>query len=100
MRAVVDEYDDRVLIGEIYLPVERLMAYYGSERRGVHLPFNFHLIRRALGRPDDRGRWCSDYEAALPPAAGRTGCSATTTSPRIATPARAAPRRASRRCCC
>jgi alpha-glucosidase len=44
MRAVVDEYDDRVLIGEIYLPVDRLVSYYGREGRGAHLPFNFHLI--------------------------------------------------------
>jgi alpha-glucosidase len=31
------------MIGEIYLPVERLVAYYG-EGRGAQLPFNFHLI--------------------------------------------------------
>ncbi len=30
MRAVLDEYGDRVLIGEIYLPVPRLVAYYGE----------------------------------------------------------------------
>ena len=44
MRKVVDEYDDRVLIGEAWLPFERLMAYYGPSLAGVHLPFNFHLI--------------------------------------------------------
>ena len=31
MRRVVDEFDDRVLIGEIYLPIERLVAYYGDD---------------------------------------------------------------------
>src|SRR3954464_13087116 len=31
MRRVVDEYPDRVLIGEIYLPLDRLMAYYGRD---------------------------------------------------------------------
>ena len=30
MREVIEEYDDRMLVGEIYLPVERLMAYYGA----------------------------------------------------------------------
>lgn len=45
MRAVLDEFDDRLLIGEIYLPVEKLVSYYGTEPgKGVHLPFNFHLI--------------------------------------------------------
>ncbi|WP_131858324.1 alpha-amylase family glycosyl hydrolase [Bosea sp. BK604] len=58
--------DERVLIGEIYLPVERLMPYYGGERAEVHLPFNFQLIdapweARALAR------LIADYEAALPP---------------------------------
>ncbi len=37
MRAIADRYGakgqgERVLIGEIYLPVDRLMHYYGGER--------------------------------------------------------------------
>jgi alpha-glucosidase len=44
LRSVVEEYDDRMLVGEIYLPVERLMAYYGASGKGAHLPFNFQLI--------------------------------------------------------
>lgn len=44
MRATLAAYGDRVLIGEIYLPVERLVAYYGERLEGVHLPFNFQLI--------------------------------------------------------
>ncbi len=44
MRDVMDEYDERVLIGEIYLPVERLVKYYGEQGEGTHLPFNFQLI--------------------------------------------------------
>jgi alpha-glucosidase len=68
MRAVVDEFDDRLLIGEIYLPLERLVAYYGADLRGAHLPFNFALLSapwhaRALAALIDR------YEAALPPGA-------------------------------
>jgi alpha-glucosidase len=48
LRATTDAYPgDRVLIGEIYLPLERLVAYYGTpELPGVHLPFNFQLITR------------------------------------------------------
>jgi alpha-glucosidase len=45
MRQVVDAYEDRVLIGEIYLPLERLVTYYGTDLAGVHLPFNFQLLQ-------------------------------------------------------
>lgn len=44
MREVVDEYDERVLIGEIYLPVKKLMVYHELDKKGAHLPFNFQLI--------------------------------------------------------
>src|SRR5258708_40189822 len=49
MREFADSYGamgqgKRVLLGEISLPVDRLMRYYGSERPGVHLPLNFQLI--------------------------------------------------------
>ena len=44
MRRVLDAYPDRVLIGEVYLPFERLVAYYGRDMTGAHLPFNFQLI--------------------------------------------------------
>jgi alpha-glucosidase len=41
MREVIDDYEDCVMIGEAYLSLERVVAYYGA---GVHLPFNFALI--------------------------------------------------------
>ena len=65
MRELVDAYDERVLIGEIYLPVERLVAYYGEDMSGVHLPFNFQLI---LAQWDARhlARLIDEYEAAIP----------------------------------
>ena len=44
MRRLADGYGDRVLVGEIYLPVEKLVTYYGREGGGVHLPYNFQLI--------------------------------------------------------
>ncbi|GGL72619.1 alpha-amylase [Deinococcus aerolatus] len=47
MRAVLDEFEDRMMVGEIYLPVEQLLPYAGTEDAAmVHLPFNFHLILR------------------------------------------------------
>jgi len=44
MRALLASYGERVLIGEAWLPFDRLMAYYGSSLDSFHLPFNFHLI--------------------------------------------------------
>jgi len=41
---VIEEFDKRMLIGEIYLPIEKLVAYYGRDLRGCHLPFNFSLL--------------------------------------------------------
>jgi glycosidase len=70
MRRLVEQYPgERLLIGEIYLPVERLVRYYGpAEAPEVHLPFNFQLI----GAPWDARvlhRLIADYEAVLPPGA-------------------------------
>ena len=44
MRVVSDEYDDRLLIGEIYLPVDRLVQYYGQNGEILQMPHNFHLL--------------------------------------------------------
>ena len=66
MRELADEYDDRLLIGELYLPIERLVAYYGERGEGVHLPFNFHLISTPWNARDIAALIAS-YEAALPP---------------------------------
>jgi alpha-glucosidase len=56
MRSVVDEFGDRLLIGEIYLPIERLVKYYGRDLRGAHLPFNFSLLSTSWLRAGRRGR--------------------------------------------
>jgi alpha-glucosidase len=66
MRSLFDAYDERVMIGEIYLPVERLVRYYGADGSGVHLPFNFQLVLA----PWDAGHIAGlieEYERALPP---------------------------------
>ena len=65
MRAVADEYPDKVMIGEAYLPIDRLMAYYGADLTGFHLPFNFHLISTAW-QPQPIASLIEAYEAALP----------------------------------
>jgi alpha-glucosidase len=66
MRAVIDEFPDRVLIGEIYLPIERLVAYYGHDLRGANMPFNFALLE-VPWRAREIARLIDQYEAALPP---------------------------------
>jgi len=65
MRALLDEYRERVLIGEIYLPLERLVKYYGADLRGAHLPFNFQLIH-AQWDAAHLARLIREYEQALP----------------------------------
>lgn len=66
MRDVMEEIDPhRVLIGEIYLPVQQLVTYYGVDNRGAHLPFNFQL----LSLPWDAQQIAAAidlYESALP----------------------------------
>ena len=56
---------DRVMIGEAYLPIDRLMAYYGADLTGFHLPFNFHLISTDW-KPKPVASLIEAYEAALP----------------------------------
>lgn len=65
MRGVIDSYDERVLIGEIYLPLERLVAYYGPDGAGVHLPYNFQLIELPW-EASAIAKAVSSYEALLP----------------------------------
>jgi alpha-glucosidase len=65
MRDVLDQYENRMMIGEIYLPIDKLVAYYGDENRGAHLPFNFLLLQmpweaRQIASIIDQ------YEGALP----------------------------------
>ncbi len=83
MREVLDAYPDRLLIGEIYLPLEKLITYYGlpspatdrnvtdpatNSLRGADMPFNFHLILSPW-RADVIADLIRQYEALLPPGA-------------------------------
>lgn len=65
MRALLNSYQERLMIGEIYLPIHRLVTYYGTESNGAHLPFNFMLI----SLPWDAQKIAAaidEYESALP----------------------------------
>lgn len=65
MRTLVDRYGDRVLIGEIYLPIRQLVAYYGDDGRGAHIPLNFQLITLPWNARQITAS-IAEYEGALP----------------------------------
>ena len=94
MRRVSDEYPARVLIGEIYLPVERLVAYYGRDLAGAHLPFNFAADLDAVAR-DAVAQLIARYEAALPHGGWPNWVLGNHDQPRVA--ARLGPRAGARR---
>jgi len=85
MRAISDEYDDRVLIGEIYLPLERLVAYYGEQLDGIQLPFNFGLVTTPRLAAESIRAIVDAYEAALPEGAWPNWVLGNHDVPRIAT---------------
>jgi alpha-glucosidase len=65
MRRVIDQFDARVLIGEIYLPLHRLVAYYGNDLTGAQMPFNFALLS-TLWSARSVEKIVADYEGVLP----------------------------------
>jgi alpha-glucosidase len=44
MRAVVDEFEDRVLAGEVQGTTDRIGHFYGKDKPRFHLPLNFCLL--------------------------------------------------------
>lgn len=74
LRAVLDEFTDRVMIGEVVLPPDRAVAYHGAQLDEAHMPHNFVLAHLDDTHLDD---WTADairaavegYESVLPPGA-------------------------------
>ncbi len=64
-RAGLDEYGDRVLIGELWFPYKRLVTYYGKNLDECHLPFNFGLIYHPFTSQSVQ-KLVQEYENALP----------------------------------
>ncbi len=54
-----------MLIGEVYLPLHRLMAYYGNDLSGAQMPFNFALLSTFWSARSIE-QIIHDYEKALP----------------------------------
>jgi alpha-glucosidase len=44
MRKVIDEFDDRVLAGEVQGKTDRIGHFYGNSKPRMHLPLNFALL--------------------------------------------------------
>ncbi len=89
MREVMDAYPERVLIGEIYLPIDKLVQYYGvdpntSDLRGADMPFNFHLILTPW-QAEPIASLIRNYEAALPAGAWPNWVLGNHDQPRLAT---------------
>jgi alpha-glucosidase len=83
MRNLIDEYSNRVLIGEVYLPIAQLMTYYGKDMKGANLPFNFHLLQCAWSA-DAIAQVIGDYYQALPDGAWPNWVLGNHDQPRIA----------------
>jgi alpha-glucosidase len=84
LRAVADEFDERVLIGELWMPIPRLVKFYGRSLDGLHLPFNFQLITIPW-RPAAVHRAIAEYEKRLAPGAWPNWVLGNHDKPRIAT---------------
>jgi alpha-glucosidase len=70
LRELVDQYGDRLLIGEMYKSLEEIVQHYGTNNDGLHLPLNSELMSVHC-------QWNADYirdvveryERLLPPGA-------------------------------
>jgi alpha-glucosidase len=69
IREVLDEYEDRVAIGELdVMPWAEWAAYFGRDLDELHLPLNFKLVETPWDA-SEVGVVLTDLEIALPPGA-------------------------------
>ncbi|HVW91574.1 MAG TPA: alpha-amylase family glycosyl hydrolase, partial [Devosia sp.] len=66
LRAHLERYPDKVLIGEAHMPVARLMEYYGETSPGFQLPFNFTLLDTEHWDASTLGAAIDQYMLLLP----------------------------------
>src|SRR5947209_4924564 len=85
IRAVVDSYSERILIGELYLPLERVVRYYGEQLDEVHLPFNFQFVTLPTWEASTVRQVVDAYEGALPRGAWPNWVLGNHDRPRVAT---------------
>jgi alpha-glucosidase len=85
IRTVVDSYDERILIGELYIPMERMVRYYGEHLDEVHLPFNFQLVTTSTWEASIIRHMVDAYEGMLPSGAWPNWVLSNHDRPRVAT---------------
>ena len=85
IRKLIDTYDERVFIGELYLPLMRLMQYYGEKLDEAHLPFNFQFVTMPDWNATAIRKIVDEYERALPTGAWPNWVLGNHDRPRIAT---------------
>jgi alpha-glucosidase len=66
LRAVVDEFPDRLMIGEVVLPPDRAVTYYGDALDEAHFPHNFALTELQDLSAEEVRAVVEGYEAVLP----------------------------------
>jgi alpha-glucosidase len=72
LRAVIDEFDDRVLAGEVQGKTDRIGHFYGEKNPGLHLPLNFTLLDTPWDALSLQGA-IDAYLRSFPHAPGPTG---------------------------
>lgn len=65
IRRTLDEFPDRMGIGELWGPMDRWVAYYGKNGDELQLPFNFRLMHQPWSAAAMRAS-VDEMEAALP----------------------------------
>jgi alpha-glucosidase len=66
LRAVIDEYPDRVMIAELVLPPARAVTYHGAALDEAHMPHNFALTELREWTAEAVRAEVEAYEAVLP----------------------------------
>src|SRR5947209_17894474 len=66
MLTIVDRNCERVLIGELYLPLTSMIQYYSEQLDEAQLPFNFQLVTMPTWQAGTIRQVVDAYEAALP----------------------------------
>lgn len=85
IRNIIDEYDDRMICGELYLPPDKLVSYYGREWPELHLPLNLMLCWAEWRNAGDIVGAIEAYVREVPEDAWPTWTASTHDAPRMAT---------------
>jgi len=84
VRAVLEEYDERVAVGEVYVLDQRRLASFLVEGDGLHMAHNFVFLRTSWSAEAFR-RVITEFERLAPPPAWSTWCLSNHDHSRVAT---------------